>query len=439
MSVVINVFEILVSVYQGVLVTSFAYVYLGSKNNKDYFESGGLWAGLMSALAVILMHHEADVDLLYMAVFAAAVFVYSLVKLRGSVFKKLFACEFSVVILLIPTALVNTVASAALADSGEAAVMGGTAELVSLIVSQAVIFITAYGALKLLKKSSLQGSELSKTEWALISVILATSLVIGVLLNSLAFAPEELKSKIYAILVFVGVIMVNVVTCYLVINLGKKNNAVKENEMLRLSQAYSRQYVENATAEYDVIRKLRHDFKNNFLVISTLLNEGNYEEAKELARSHIDLLSNTEIFVDTKNEVIDAVVNAKMSEAKSFGIDCTCLSVMDIDGIDDLDLCRLLSNMLENAVSACVRCESEQKQINLKITSDGYSYTFSLKNTIDSSVLVNNPRLITTKLRSGEHGYGIRIIRDIAAKYSGRCDFYEEDKMFCCTVVLKRK
>ncbi len=438
MSVILNVLTVLVSVYQGLLVTFFAHTYLGGKRKAGYIESGGLWAGLMSAFAVILLHWLADFELLYMAIFAVTVLLYAAIKLEGSALKKLFTCEFSAVILLIPTALVNTVASAALADGAQEA-MSGSWELITLLASQAVIFIAAYGALKLLKKSSLQGSYLSKAEWALICVILATSLVIGILLNALAFAPEELKSRIYSILVFVGVIMVNVVTCYLVIDLGKKNYAVKENEMLKLAQAYSRQYVENATAEYDVIRKLRHDFKNNFLVISTLLNEGNYEEAKELAKSHIDLLAGTEIFVDTKNEVIDAVVNAKMSEAKSFGIDCTCLSVMDIDGIDDLDLCRLLANMLENAVSACVKCRSENKQINLKITFDGYNYTFSLKNTIDGSVLVDNPTLLTTKLRHGEHGYGIRIIRDIASKYSGRCDFYEEDKMFCCTVVLRRR
>lgn len=437
MSIVLKILVTVVSIFQGLSVTYFTYAYLGAKNKRGYFESGGFLVGTASALIVIVMHFFGDFELLHMAAFAAAVLIYSALRLRGTAFKKLFACEFSVVLLLIPTALVNTVASVAMAQSPAA--QGDADEIITLSASALLMLAAVWGALELLKKSSLQFSELSKPEWALICSILATSLVIGVLLNALAFAPEELKSKLYAVLVFVGVIMVNIVTCYLVIGFGKKNNAVRENEMLRLVEAHSRQYVENATAEYDVIRKLRHDFKNNFLVISTLLNEGNYEEAKALAKSHVDLLSHTEIFVDTKNEVIDAVVNAKMSEAKSYGIDCTCLSVMDIDGIDDLDLCRLLSNMLENAVSACVKCRSEQKQINLKITSDGYSYTFSLKNTIDGSVLVDNPRLITTKLRQGEHGYGIRIIRDIAAKYSGRCDFYEEDGMFCCAVILKRK
>lgn len=36
----------------------------------------------------------------------------------------------------------------------------------------------------------------------------------------------------------------------------------------------------------------------------------------------------------------------------------------------------------------------------------------------------------------GTYGNGIKIIRDIAGKYNGHCDFYEEENMFCCLVVL---
>lgn len=94
--------------------------------------------------------------------------------------------------------------------------------------------------------------------------------------------------------------------------------------------------------------------------------------------------------------------------------------------------------MLENAVTACVNSNSIQRQIYLKITYDGNNLSFSLKNTIDSSVLANNKHLHTTKNMNGEHGYGTKIIRDIAMKYDGRCDFYEEDNFFCCNVILKK-
>ena len=48
----------------------------------------------------------------------------------------------------------------------------------------------------------------------------------------------------------------------------------------------------------------------------------------------------------------------------------------------------------------------------------------------------SNPRLTTTKADKKQHGLGTSIIKEIARKYNGRCDFYESEGMFCCQVTL---
>lgn len=189
---------------------------------------------------------------------------------------------------------------------------------------------------------------------------------------------------IFGILVaFVGIILINTAVCYL----GKMNKAARENEAFRLAQEYSDQYVKNAAIEYDNIRKMRHDYKDNISVIYTLLKNDKTELAIKHIEDILDVLSETEIFIMTNNSIVNAVINAKLSAAKAFGIDSTCLSVKDFNGIDDLDLCRLLSNMLENAITACNNITDGEKRIYLKITDDGYNYTFNLKNTIEGSVI----------------------------------------------------
>lgn len=211
-----------------------------------------------------------------------------------------------------------------------------------------------------------------------------------------------------------------------------------ENEALKLAQEYSMQYAKNAEIEYDVLRKLRHDFKDNFSVVHTLLKNNNVELAINHIENNIGALLETGIFIQTNNDIVNAVINAKLSTAKSFGIDSTCLSIMDFDGLDDLDLCRLLSNMLENAITACIGIEEGGKRIYLKITADDYNYMFNLKNTIKKSVIENNYNLETTKPEKELHGFGTQIIKDISLKYNGRCDFYEEDGCFCCNVILRK-
>lgn len=115
------------------------------------------------------------------------------------------------------------------------------------------------------------------------------------------------------------------------------------------------------------------------------------------------------------------------------------MCVTDFSDINDVDLCSLLSNILDNAITACKNCQIDSKRIFINIISDEYKYVFCVKNSIPESVLQHNPDLITTKSDKDNHGMGVKIIRSIAAKYDGKVDYYEEDKEFCCSVILKRK
>lgn len=293
-------------------------------------------------------------------------------------------------------------------------------------------------SLRTLKKKENDKNTLALIEWILILSVLIISIIIGAFLNMLSLDGISHNSRRYLVFSLAGIILINVVVCYLVVDLGRKNNAIRENEVLRLQQEYNKQYIENADMEYDWIRKMRHDFKDNYSAIYILLLDGNVTSAIRHIEKNLDALVKTETFVHTDNDIVNAVINTKLSAARSFGIEAICLSVSDFNDVEDIDLCRLLSNMLENAITACIAGQRDKKQIYLKISSDEYKYIFNLKNTIDESVLTRNPYLHTVKKDKDVHGYGTKIIRDIARKYQGKCDFYEEDNFFCCSVTLKK-
>ena len=216
------------------------------------------------------------------------------------------------------------------------------------------------------------------------------------------------------------------------------NKNVRENEVLRLKHEYSQQYVSNANTQYEVIHKLRHDFKDNMNVIYQLIKGNKSDKAMSYIEGYIDKLDNLETIIKTNNEIVNAVVNSKLSVAKMYGINVICMCVSDFSGISDIDLCSLLSNMLENAITACKDCTKPSKRIYINISSDEYRYIFAVKNTIQESVLQNNTNLITVKNNKTEHGIGVKIIKDIATKYNGNVDFYEENDEFCCNVILMK-
>lgn len=431
-------FEIAVNFFQGFILTYFAYAYLGDKEGRKYVESPAMIYTVILAIVISVVNQLTIFEHFLLFIYIIIILMYIFTSLRGSCFQKIFSALFpSVIITIVSSFAANFAAIIFKTDLYLILSSNNIERFISVIATQLLILYSVMLVLKLLNNHKNNGG-LVVTEWVLISIILLISITIGALINFIALDPTSRNGRIYIAVVFAGVILINIVVCYLVIDLGKKNKAVMENEALKLAQEYSMQYAKNAEIEYDVLRKLRHDFKDNFSVVHTLLKNNNVELAINHIENNIGALLETGIFIQTNNDIVNAVINAKLSTAKSFGIDSTCLSIMDFDGLDDLDLCRLLSNMLENAITACIGIEEGGKRIYLKITADDYNYMFNLKNTIKKSVIENNYNLETTKPEKELHGFGTQIIKDISLKYNGRCDFYEEDGCFCCNVILRK-
>lgn len=436
-NIIWETFEIAVNFYQAFMIIYFTFSYLGDKKKRKLLKSSGLAYIIALAATISLMNYLTVFEHFYALTYIVVVFIYAVNNLNGLLLKKIFASSFPVLIMLISGALTANF-STILFDIPLEQILSynGIERCLSIIATQILIFCFTTLSLKIMKKSNNKNVDLAIIEWILISLVLVISIIICAFLNFISLETTSSLGRIYIVFVFMGIILVNAVVYYLVVALGKKNTAVRENEILKLKQEYNAQYIKNAAVEYDVLQKLRHDFKDNYSVIYSLFSENKTDKGLEFINGCIDMLTETEVFINTDNDIVNAVINTKLSAAKSLGIECTCLSVKSFSGIEDSDLCRLLSNMLENSIAACMKSKSEHKCINLKISFDEYNYTFNLKNTIDTSVLDENPALKTTKSDNKSHGFGTKIIHDIAEKYNGQCDFYEERNYFCCNVTL---
>lgn len=433
-----ELFEIAVNFFQGCIMIYFAYRFLGDKRGRTYLKSG-LFYSIIISLLITIFNRITFFEHFLALVHILIIFIYSVKNLKGSVLSKIFASVFPLLIILVSTAFTGNFVSVIFSTSLKEILSFNSIErCIAIIIEQLLIIYCVLLFLKAIKKSGNERSELAVGEWVLISIVLLVGIIMGAFLNFISLENISYNGRLLILFTFIGIIFVNIAVCYLVIDLGKKNEAVRENEILKIQQEYNNQYITNSNIEYDVIRKLRHDFKDNCSVIRSMLIDGNAEKAVNHIENYLGELVEPEIFVKTNNNVVNAVINSKFTVAKSLRVNVRCLCVSDFQGITDIDLCRLLSNMIENAVEACSESKRSDKQIYLKITSDEYKYCFILKNTIDTSVIEHNPKLNSKKKNVKEHGYGTKIIHDIAEKYSGQCDFYEDDDFFCCSVILKK-
>lgn len=438
MEILWNVFEITINIFQGFILIYFQYAYLGCKEKRNKTRDC-IFYSLFLALAITIVNCTTIFEHIYVIFYISIMLLYDVRKLNGSLLKKIFSVIFSATLISVATALVCNF-TAALFQTDVYSILSekGITRFIAIITAQLVLSYLIIISLKILGKDIAKDSIITTYEWVLISSVLIISVLVGVILNLVSMEMISLSGRVYIIAAFLGMVGLNIAVSYFVVDLGKKNKAVSENAYLKLEREYSRQYIQDIDREYETIRKLRHDYKNSFSTLYSLITDGNEEQALQYIENSIGQINNAEVLVKTNNGIVNAVVNSKLSVAKAYGIVVTYMSVANFDGIEDIDLCRLLSNMLDNAIYACIKSNKQVKRIYLNIAADEYKYLFVLKNTVDEPVMEKNPSLISSKTKEGDHGLGVNIIKDIAKKYDGKADFYDEDGEFCCTIILRK-
>ncbi len=115
-------------------------------------------------------------------------------------------------------------------------------------------------------------------------------------------------------------------------------------------------------------RKLSHEYKNQITCIQALCETGEYDKLKEyLGQINGEVLHDLD-YIDTNHVFVNAVLNAKYQEAAERDILFVC-KINDLSGVtmNSSDLVVLLSNLLNNAIEACEKCEVALAQESCKM------------------------------------------------------------------------
>lgn len=378
--------------------------------------------------------YEWWLGIIYILFFA----LFAILFLEGTLLKKIFGAVIANVVLVCSNALVSSIVSAIFQNNISHIYTQQTiSRLIAMICVQLLEFYFFGLILKMVDKTTFP---LNQKEWRLIISVFMVSFVALVFIH-MANLGSELSnySATLILLAECGIILMNILCFYMTITLSKSN---RENEELRLQHQqhkYHIRYAENVKTQYNEIRSIRHDIKQHFSTVAALQQAGKHQEAIEYIRKCSESISNMEILIDVGNDFVNAILNSKMSLAKEHGIKIICGSPSKITGAEDIDLCNLLGNMLDNAIESCDNSSLDTKFINISLMSDKYKLIVSVSNSIDESVLTNNPMLLTNKHRAEYHGFGVKTIRSVAEKYNGSVDFFEEDEQFHCRVLMYKK
>ncbi len=237
-----------------------------------------------------------------------------------------------------------------------------------------------------------------------------------------------------------GLICINIYMFYFMQDVAKREYLLREKSIFELEISNKMQLYESITEHVQKQREIAHEYKNQIMCMQALCEKEQYGELKTYLQEMNGKVLHDLDYIDTNHAYINAVLNTKYQEAMEKNILVIC-KINDLSKIQmqASDCVLLLSNVLNNAIEACEKCQSE-RMIKIKCVLDEANFILSVKNTFNGKIKKNGDRYCTTKEKNKEnHGIGIKNIIKVIEKYQGYHIVKYTDNEFFISIIIPQE
>lgn len=306
---------------------------------------------------------------------------------------------------------------------GDITTLGGASSLIGrliLILSRLILFAILIVISRISsKKRNNVTADMSNKEWIQFLIFpIFTICAVMLMVNSVMKSYHSDIVPVYYIIA-IGLIVLNLVVFHLISEILEHSRKMKEAQILR-QQSIGQVGLYNSMREnYNIQRQRTHEYKNQIVCMDMLMKKKDYSKLEDYIGNISDGLDAQLDMVDTNNDVVNAILNAKYYEA----IKNDVLFVLKINDLSDIkvsdeDIVTILSNLLDNAIEAAKQCNVGKRTVKIKLLSEDDVLTIAVSNTYKTEPMLTEDGYIrTTKNNKEEHGWGIRNIVATLEKY----------------------
>ena len=233
-----------------------------------------------------------------------------------------------------------------------------------------------------------------------------------------------------------GLIIMNVFIFALIDDVIEREKALKQKEFAYAQYRRQVELYQSLQNGLERQKQFAHEYRNHLMCIRSLVHDHLYEEAD----AYIEKISPTSGIgspvIDVNHNIVNTILNEKYYEMQQKGI-LFVFRMSDLSDlkIEDNDLVVLLSNLLNNAIEACEKCDEKVVRLRFEIEED--SVILSVWNTMTGQVAIEHGNILSSKKDEWlEHGYGIQNVRETILKYKGNYNIESNGNEFCFSIVI---
>lgn len=267
--------------------------------------------------------------------------------------------------------------------------------------------------------------------WLVCFIVLIDVIVGTIIINVLPLDTFDSLSDTVVLTVEVLLHGYNILCCLLAIvllvELPRKSSMEAELQtIIQLRNKEKTQY-QAVKENMDVINIKCHDLKNQ---MRTLVNAN-----KGLAADEVEKIGNAvniyQSAYRTKNDALNVVLMEKDMICKNKNISLSCiLDAEKLNFMKEYDIYALFGNIMDNAIEAVSKLESDKRSIGLQIKVQGSFLMITEYNGYSGNIDFNDGLPVTTKANEKYHGYGLKSIRYIVNRYKGNMKISTDRNVF---------
>ncbi len=206
----------------------------------------------------------------------------------------------------------------------------------------------------------------------------------------------------------------------------------KENEQIEYILAQEQKRFESFRAESEYLDIKCHDLKHQ---IHKLKEQPavSHEAIEEMEAG----IAAYESYARTGCPALDIMLGEKYLQCANHGIQfAVSVASEKLNRLSEPDIYSLFGNALDNAIEYETALPAGKRFIRLSVKDIANMMLIRVENCYEGPPVADGSELRTTKKDKLYHGFGLKSMRHIAAKYGGEMEIETHDGVFCLTFVF---
>lgn len=308
-----------------------------------------------------------------------------------------------------------------------------------IILSRLILFVGLIILSRIsTKKNNSVTADMSDKEWIQFLIFPIFTICAVMLMTSSVI--KSYHSDIIAIyyIIAIGLIVLNLVVFHLISEILENSRNMKEAEALRQQSIGQLELYNSMRENYNIQRQRTHEYKNQIVCMDMLMKKKDYSKLEDYIGNISDGLDAQLDMVDTNNDVVNAIFNAKYYEAIKNDV-LVVLKINDLSDIkiSDNDIVTILSNLLDNAIEAAKQCDIGKRIVKIKMLYEDAVLSIAVSNSYKAEpVLTEDGYIRTTKKDREEHGWGMRNVVATLENYNAEYIIDYKNGEFVFSIII---